>query len=406
MASRQFAMLIFEFQFRKMYPTLSDMLRDLLGIDIPLPFPTFGFFVALGFIAAAYFFTEEMKRKEANKLLFSRLVDVKIGEKASTWELISNGFLGFLVGFKLIEAVFNYSALVENPQTFLFSGRGNFIGGLFGAALFAWMKFKEKDKEKLDTPKMVKQTVRPHELVGNMTMIAAVAGILGSKIFHNLENLSEFAADPIGALVSFSGLSIYGGLIVGGGAVLYYAVKNGLTWIHVADACAPGLMAAYGIGRIGCQLAGDGDWGMPNDAPKPEWMSFLPDWMWAFDYPNNVLGIDLQEDFHRMGLESLTGNAWPTPFYETVMAFIIFGILWSLRKKITVPGVLFSLYLSFNGIERFLIEKIRINPDYHFLGIEATQAEIISVALFISGILGMIYFSKNKNKFIPKVAEV
>jgi prolipoprotein diacylglyceryltransferase len=88
------------------------------------------------------------------------------------------------------------------------------------------------------------------------------------------------------------------------------------------------------------------------------------------------------------------------------MAFIIFGILWSLRKKITVPGVLFSLYLSFNGIERFLIEKIRINPDYHFLGIEATQAEIISVALFISGILGMIYFSKNKNKFIPKVAEV
>tara|TARA_B110000503_G_C7153219_1_gene416122 strand:- start:1385 stop:2584 length:1200 start_codon:yes stop_codon:yes gene_type:complete len=398
-------MLIFDFQTKKMYPTLSDMLRDLLGIDIPLPFPTFGFFVALGFIAAAYFFTEEMKRKEANKLLFSRLVDVKIGEKASTWDLISNGFLGFLVGFKFIEAVLNYGDLVENPQIFLFSGRGNFIGGLLGAALFAWMKFREKDKEKLATPKMAKQNVRPHELVGNMTMIAAVAGILGSKIFHNLENLSEFAADPIGALLSFSGLSIYGGLIVGGSAVLYYAVKNGLTWVHVADACAPGLMAAYGIGRIGCQLAGDGDWGMPNDAPKPEWMSFLPDWMWAFDYPNNVLGINLQEDFHRMGLESITGNAWPTPFYETVMAFIIFGILWSLRKRISVPGVMFSLYLAFNGVERFFIEKIRINPDYHFLGIQATQAEIISVALFISGIAGMIFFSKNKNRFIPKAAE-
>ena len=398
-------MLIFEFQTKKMYPTLSDMLRDLLGIDIPLPFPTFGFFVALGFIAAAYFFTEEMKRKEANKLLFARLVDVKIGEKASTWELISNGILGFLVGFKFIEAVFNYGALVENPQTFLFSGRGNFIGGLLGAALFAWMKFREKDKEKLATPKMVKQKVRPHELVGNMTMIAAIAGILGSKIFHNLENLSEFAADPIGALVSFSGLSIYGGLIVGGGAVLYYAVKNGLTWIQVADACAPGLMAAYGIGRIGCQLAGDGDWGMPNDAPKPDWMSFLPDWMWAFDYPNNVLGIDLQEDFNRMGLESITGNAWPTPFYETVMAFIIFGILWSLRKKISVPGVMFSLYLAFNGVERFFIEKIRINPDYHFLGIEATKAEIIAVVLFLTGIAGIVYFTQNKNKFIPKAAE-
>ena len=388
-----------------MYPTLSDMIRDLLGLDIPLPFPTFGFFVALGFIVAAYFFTEEMKRKEANKLLFSRLVDVKIGEKATTWELISNGLLGFVVGFKFVEGVLHYSELVENPQTFLFSGRGNFIGGLFGVALFAWMKFREKDKEKLATPKMVKQRIHPHELVGNMTMVAAIAGILGSKIFHNLENLSEFAADPIGALVSFSGLSIYGGLIVGGGAVIYYAVKNGLTWIHVADACAPGLMAGYGVGRIGCQLSGDGDWGMPNDAPKPEWMSFLPDWMWAFDYPTNVLGINLQEDFHKMGLESITGNAWPTPFYETVMALTIFAILWVIRKRITVPGVMFSLYLAFNGIERFFIEKIRINPDYHFLGIEATQAEIISVAMFIFGIRGMSFFTKNKNRFIPKATE-
>ncbi len=398
-------MLIFEFQTRKMYPTLSDMLRDLLGIDIPLPFPTFGFFVAIGFIVAAYFFTEEMKRKEANKLLFSRLVDVKIGEKASTWELVSNGFFGFLVGFKFIEAVFNYGALVENPQEFLFSGRGNFIGGLLGAGLFAWMKFREKDKEKLETPKMVKQNVRPHELVGNMTMVAAIAGILGSKIFHNLENWSEFAADPIAALVSFSGLSIYGGLIIGGGAVLYYATKNGLRWIHVADACAPALMVGYGVGRIGCQLSGDGDWGMPNDAIKPDWMSFLPDWMWAFDYPNNVLNIDLQKDFHNMGLESLTGNAWPTPFYETVMAFIIFGILWSLRKRISAPGVMFSLYLAFNGLERFFIEKIRINPDYHFLGIEATQAEIIAVVLFFCGIAGMVFFSQKKNKFIPKAVE-
>ncbi|MDB4083370.1 prolipoprotein diacylglyceryl transferase, partial [Vicingaceae bacterium] len=155
--------------------------------------------------------------------------------------------------------------------------------------------------------------------------------------------------------------------------------------------------------RIGCQLSGDGDWGMPNDAPKPDWMSFLPDWMWAFDYPNNVLNIDLQKDFHSMGLESITGNAWPTPFYETVMAFIIFGILWSLRKKMLVPGVMFSLYLAFNGVERFFIEKIRINPDYHFLGIEATQAEIIAVLLFMSGITGIFFFRKNKNRFVPKV---
>lgn len=385
-----------------MYPTLSDAIRDLFGINIPLPFPTFGFFVAIAFLIAAYLFTLELKRKERLGWLKSFTTKVKVGEKASSWDLIINGFFGFIIGFKLLEAFIDYSALVDNPQEFLFSSKGNFLGGVLGAIAFAYMKYREKDKQKLDQPKLIKQEVHPYELVGNMTMIAAIAGILGSKLFHNLENLDQFAADPIGALTSFSGLSIYGGLIVGGGSVLYYAVKKGLTWVHVADACAPGLMAAYGIGRIGCQLAGDGDWGMPNDAPKPEWMSFLPDWMWAYDYPNNVLGIDLKEDFNRMGLESITGNAWPTPFYETVMAGVIFLILWSFRKKIQIPGVIFSLYLSLNGVERFFIEKIRINPDYNFLGIAATQAEIIAVVMFLSGIIGMIYFSKKQEKYLPK----
>jgi prolipoprotein diacylglyceryltransferase len=385
-----------------MYPTLSDMLRDLLGISIPLPFPTFGFFVALAFLAAAYFFTRELKRKEALGWLKARQVRVKVGEKASMLELLGNALIGFLTGFKLVEAFLHYDLFVENPQQFIFSSKGSFLGGVLGAALFAYLKYREKEKDRLAEPKLIEQTLHPHELVGNMTMIAAIAGILGAKVFHNLENLNDFMEDPIGALVSFSGLSIYGGLIVGGASVLYYAAKNGLKWIHVADACAPGLMAAYGIGRIGCQLAGDGDWGMPNDAPKPDWMGALPDWMWAYDYPNNVLGIDLQSDFLAMGLESTTGNAWPTPFYETLMATVIFAILWSLRKKITIPGIIFSLYLVLNGIERFLIEKIRINPDYHFFGIEATQAELIAVLLFLSGVFGLYYFSKNRTAYLPK----
>lgn len=387
-----------------MYPTLSDAIQDLFGLNIPLPFPTFGFFVALSFLIAAYLFTLELKRKEKLGWLKSQIVEIKIGEKASTAELASNALIGFIIGYKLLEIFLNYSDLVADPQEFILSTRGNFLGGILGAAGFAWSKYREKNKEKLDQPKLVKQEVHPHELVGNMTMIAAIAGILGAKLFHNLENLDELIADPIGSLLSFSGLSIYGGLLVGGASVLYYAVKNGLKWIHVADACAPGLMAAYGMGRVGCQLAGDGDWGMPNDASKPEWMSFLPDWMWAYDYPNNVLNVDLQADFQRMGLESITGNAWPTPFYETVMATIIFLILWGLRKKIAIPGFIFSLYLALNGIERFFIEKIRINPDYHFLGIEATQAEIIAVLLFLSGIAGLFYFSKNKEKYIPQNA--
>lgn len=385
-----------------MYPTISDALKDLFGINIPLPLPSFGFFVAISFLLAAYFFTLELKRKEKNGLLKPTWKTVTIGAPASLQDLLLNGLFGFALGFKLPILILEYSQFVANPPSYILSGKGYFIGGVIGAAIAVYLRKKDADKQKLATPKTEQQKMQPHEHVSNMTLIAAVAGILGAKLFHNLENLDELLADPIGALTSFSGLSIYGGLIIGGGSVLYYAVKNGMTWIHVADACAPGLMAAYGMGRVGCQVAGDGDWGMPNDAPQPEWMSFLPDWTWAYDYPNNVLGIDLKEDFAQMGLESITGKAWPTPFYETIMAFIIFGILWSLRKRIDIPGIIFSIYLSLNGIERFLIEQIRINPDYHFAGLSFTQAEMIAVILFLSGIAGMIYFTKNKNKYLPQ----
>ena len=383
-----------------MYPTISDALRDLFGINIPLPFPTFGFFVALAFLFGAYFFSKELKRKEQLGLLHPTITRVRKGEKATTSELLMNALFGFIIGYKILEMLLHYSDLVADPQAFILSTRGNLLGGLLGAALFAYLKYRDKEKEKLDKAITVEEKVRPHEHVGNMTLIAAIGGILGAKIFHNLENLQEFSVDPIAVLLSFSGLSIYGGIIIGGAAVLYYAHKNGLKVVHVADASAPGLILAYGVGRIGCQVAGDGDWGMPNDAPMPDWLSFLPEWMWAYDYPNNVLNVNVQDYFHRMGLESITGNAWPTPFYETVMAFIIFGILWSLRKKIRIPGILFSLYMVLNGVERFLIEKIRINPDYHFLGIEITQAELISVLMMVFGLIGIFYFTNKKEKYL------
>jgi prolipoprotein diacylglyceryltransferase len=392
-----------------MYPTISDALKDLFGINIPLPLPSFGFFVAISFLLAAYFFTLELKRKEKNGLLKPTWKTVTIGAPASMQDLFLNGLFGFALGFKLPILVMEYSQFVANPPSYILSGKGYFIGGVIGAAIAIYLRKKEADKLKLDSPKTEQQKMQPHEHVSNMTLIAAVAGILGAKLFHNLENLDELMADPIGALTSFSGLSIYGGLILGGGSVLFYAVKNGMTWIHVADACAPGLMAAYGMGRVGCQVAGDGDWGVPNNATQPEWLSFLPDWTWAYGYPNNVLGIDLGEpnrpvEIIENGIPYIyTGNAWPTPFYETVMAFIIFGILWSLRKRIEIPGIIFSIYLALNGIERFVIEQIRINPDYHFAGLGFTQAEMIAVILFLSGIVGIAYFTKNKNKYIPQL---
>ena len=377
-----------------MFPFLSDLINYFFGTNIVLPFPMFGFMVAIAFIVANRFFVMEMKRKEANQLLFPYETTVVKGERASISELLSNALFGFIIGFKLLAAILNYDEMAADPQGFMLSTKGNLIGGIVLAIVLGYLRYREGEKQRLPVPKEVKETVHPYQLVGSMTFIAAVGGILGAKLFDMIEDLPRLLENPIDVIFAGSGLSIYGGLIVGGGAVVYFAKKKGLSIIHVVDASAPALILAYGIGRIGCQLSGDGDWGMPNDAPMPDMISFLPEWMWAFDYPNNVLGINLQQDFTQMGLVSITGKAWPTPFYETIMAFIVFGILWAVRKAIKAPGVMFSLYLVFNGIERFFIEKIRINPRYDVLGMELSQAQIIAILFVVVGVVGMFYFVK------------
>lgn len=378
-----------------MFPFLSDLINYLLGTSITLPLPMFGFMVALAFIAANLLFVQEMKRKEADGLLSANEVKIIVGKKASFNELLTNGIFGFIIGYKLGGIILNYSQVAEDLQGYIMSLEGNFLIGIVLAVVMAFLKYREAEKNKLPEPKEVLEKIRPYQHVGNMTFIAAVGGILGAKIFDAVEDIERLMNDPIGVILSGSGLSIYGGLIVGGGAVVYYAHKKGLKLVHVIDACAPGLMLAYGIGRIGCQLSGDGDWGTTNELPMPESISFLPDWMWSFTYPHNVNG----EGILIAGCEGkycyeLPVPVWPTPFYETVMAFIIFGGLWAFRKKITIPGVMFSAYLVLNGIERFLIEKIRINPDYNIFGMKATQAEIIAVLLIISGIVGIWYARK------------
>lgn len=386
-----------------MFPYLSDLVNYLFGFSFSFPLPMFGFMVALAFIAANYLFVLEMKRKENDGLLNSTTVKVIRGQKASLTELITNGLFGLVLGYKILGVVLNYSEVIKDLPGYLLSTKGNILGGLLGAALLAFLKYREAEKQRLPEPEEVEETIRPYQHVGTMTFIAAIAGILGAKIFDAVEDLDRLFADPMGVIFSASGLSIYGGLIVGGGSVVYYAYKKKLKLVHVVDACAPGLMLAYGIGRIGCQLSGDGDWGMPNDLPMPEALSFLPEWMWKFDYFGNVNGVDLGAPGRPVMVDGYMyeGNAWPTPFYETVMAFIIFGILWGLRKRMRVAGAMFSLYLIFNGIERFFIEKIRINADYNILGMKATQAEIIAVLLFLAGVVGLWYsYKKAKQKSV------
>ena len=374
-----------------MYPNISYLINDLFGIYIPLPIQTFGFFVALAFIFSSWTLALELKRKEKIGLIKAVKHTKLIGQKISITQLISAACIGFVLGYKLLYAALNYSEFVGNPQAVILSTEGHLMGGLLGATLNAFLKHREYKKQELDQPKTVSETVHPYQLVGNITLIAAVAGILGAKIFHNLENIDDFLADPIGQLLSFSGLTFYGGLICGAIAVIYYAKKYGINYKIISDAAAPGLMLAYGIGRMGCHFSGDGDWGITNLAPKPEWLSFIPDWAWAYTYPNNVINAGVPiEGCVGPYCNELLYPVFPTPIYEIVMALGLFALLWYLRKRINISGMLFGIYMVVSGLERFLIEKIRVNTKYILFGQEITQAELISLAMIIIG-LAIVY---------------
>ena len=383
-----------------MYPTLYDLVLDLFGLSIP-PFrlvQSFGMMVALAFLAASMDLKSELKRKEGLGLLAPVKKKIWKGKPSTVVEKVISGIIGFAIGYKFLALVLDFDIVVGNPQAFILSAKGNILGGFLGAAFSVGTRIWEDKKDALPEPKEVEINVHPYQQVGTITILAAVFGILGAKLFHNLENLDELIADPVGALVSFSGLSFLGGLICATIAILWFAKKNNIKLLHLTDAALPGLMLAYGVGRMGCQIAGDGDWGIPNDAPKPEWLSFLPDWAWAYNYPNNVLGIDLQADLAKMGYVSLTGYAWPTPLYETTMALIIFGFLWFMRKRWTTPGMVMSWYLILSGAERLAIEQIRINNEYPIFG-GVTQAEIISTILIILGIVFLFLMPKVGKKW-------
>jgi phosphatidylglycerol---prolipoprotein diacylglyceryl transferase len=428
-----------------MYPNLYYAFEDLFGIRLKglQLVNSFGFFVAIAFLIGAWILTKELRRKEAEGLLGYTEKVIVSNEQVSWFDVMLNFALGFFLGYKLIGAFLVPDAL-EDTQAFIFSSKGSVIAGLLAGAFFGGMKWREK--QKTGSAKAEKRTIRiwPHDRVGDITIYAAIFGFLGAKIFHNLENLDEFQADPIGALISFSGLTIYGGLILATLAIIYYARKHKINVLHLADAFAPTMMIAYAIGRIGCHVSGDGDWGIMNSAyiSQPDGSILpatidqyqfavqsharfyidelhidslsqahhatvkafggLPDWLVAYSYPHNVVGAGAP-------LHGCVGKycaylpvpVFPTPLYEFLACTFLFFLLWAVRKRVKMAGRLAAIYLIFNGIERFFIEKIRINTTYDLFGFHPTQAEIISVLLIIAGIILYITAPRLQAKAVP-----
>jgi phosphatidylglycerol:prolipoprotein diacylglycerol transferase len=437
-----------------MYPNLYYVFKDWFGVEWQsLKFlNTFGLLVAISFIIAAWLLSLELKRREKQGLLLPKEQHIVVGKAASLMELLTNGIIGFFFGFKFLGLFFDKAENIS-PQDYIFSGRGSMVGGIFLAILLAAIKWWEKNKQKLKEPEKRIIRVWPHDRIGDFVVLGLVFGILGAKLFDNLEHWDEFWADPIGRLFSQSGLAFYGGLILATIAISWYSISKGIKLKYLVDAAAPALMIAYAVGRLGCQISGDGDWGIYNSAyisdnkgnvslAKPgdferslvanktyflegkvvsdsslryvtdrtyptlndvphrsfKGPSFLPTWLFAYSYPQNVNddGIIMPGimDDHRSVLPQ---PVFPTPLYETILCTFLFFVLWFIRKKIKTPLVIFSLYLIFNGLERLLVESIRVNSPHQFAGIKATQAEFISLLLILAGAF-LLGWAKSKKK--------
>ena len=373
-----------------MYPNLYFLIRDIFGIQLSglQLVNTFGFFVALAFIGSGFVLYSELKRKEQLGEFKAIEEEITIGAPATWGELATSLVFGFLFGYKLIGAFLIENAL-SNPQLYILSTQGSLGAGIGVAALMTYLKWREKDKVKLAVPEKKKFLIWPHDRVGDIVLQAALWGFIGAKIFHNLENLDDFAKDPWGSIIAFSGLTFYGGLIVATIAIIIYIKKFKISVIHFADAMAPTMLFAYAAGRIGCHMSGDGDWGIVNLHPKP--FAWLPDWAWAYQYPHNVVneGERIAGCFGNY-CNQLPLPVYPTTFYEIIGTFTLFLVMWSFRKRVRQPGILTGVYLVFAGVERLLIEQIRVNNKYEFLPFQPTQAELISVFLILFGIVFLI----------------
>jgi len=201
---------------------------------------------------------------------------------------------------------------------------------------------------------------KPVDWAYEMGFAALLGGIVGSRVYFVVQNYSSVKHDLIGNLFSGSGLVWYGGAIGGALAVFAWAWYRDFLSPALFDLAAPALALGYAIGRCGCQLSGDGDYGKPWGGP------------WAMSYPDGTVPTDR--------------TVHPTPIYETLAMGLGAWVLWQLRDRFRA-GVLFAIYLIYAGVERFAVEFLRRNGE---AGLGLTTAQFESLGMIAIGVVWII----------------
>jgi phosphatidylglycerol:prolipoprotein diacylglycerol transferase len=207
---------------------------------------------------------------------------------------------------------------------------------------------------------------KPVDYAYEMTIAALIGGLVGSRVYYVAENYSQVGHDLVGSLFSGSGLVWYGGVIGGALAVVGWAAWRGMLGLGLLDLASVPLAMGYAIGRIGCQLAGDGDYGKDSNLP------------WAMSYRHGTVptspGVRVQ----------------PTPIYETLAMGLVAWWLWRMRDRFRV-GALFAFYLVLSGVERLLVEFVRRN---HRVAAGLTAPQLESIALMAVGAIWLVFMAR------------
>ncbi|MEW6754109.1 MAG: prolipoprotein diacylglyceryl transferase [Candidatus Latescibacterota bacterium] len=203
-----------------------------------------------------------------------------------------------------------------------------------------------------------RQGVDP-EVGSAMITAAMLGGLVGAKLYYVAFGTPAGMswARALRTLFSGAGLTWYGGFLAATAGVLWVVRRRGVPLGIAADAAAPAVVLGQALGRIGCQLAGDGDYGRPTDLP------------WGMAYPDGVVPT--------------LAKVHPTPVYEALAYLLVFGVLWAVRRRVRAPGLVFCLYLVLAGTTRFLVEFIRINPTVLW---GLTDAQLLSLAAVAVGL--------------------